>query len=81
MSQEIIGAWKAAIARLIKRGVTGRILLASLPSARGIPVSVHKLFSLEKPAICRRYRIGYSVASISHRLLSLLFLLSPENVK
>lgn len=41
--QEIVGAWRDGIDRLTERGVTGRILLANLPSPRGFPVSVKNL--------------------------------------
>eukprot|EP00904_Undaria_pinnatifida_P002396 jgi/Undpi1/12157/HiC_scaffold_5.g01833.m1 len=37
MAREIVSAWKDGITRLLERGVTGRILLANLPSPRGFP--------------------------------------------
>lgn len=39
--QEILGAWRSAVARLVKRGVTGRILIGNMPSLKGLPVRVH----------------------------------------
>lgn len=38
-SQEVIGAWAEGIDRLLKAGVTGRILLANVGSPKGLPVS------------------------------------------
>lgn len=58
--QEVTAAWQDGIDALRGEGVTGRIMLANIPSPRGIPVSVlgprhafPELGSRKMPSLCR----------------------------
>ena len=39
MPQAVISAWDAGISRLVNAGVTGTIVLANMPSVKGLSVS------------------------------------------